>query len=112
MGTLIALSAIAVAACFVFAVLALIGLVLKTILWIVFFPIRFIFKLGFWILGAGLAMLILPLVLLVAGIAIIGALVAAVLSLLAPLLPIAIVALVGWAIYRASTRQASGLVGS
>jgi hypothetical protein len=110
MGTLIALSAFAVAACFLFAVLALVGLVLKTILWIVFFPIRFVLKLVFWILGAGIAVLVLPLVLLVAGIAIIGALVAAILSLLAPLLPVAIVALVGWGIYRASTRRPSPVI--
>jgi hypothetical protein len=110
MGTLIALSAITVAACFVFAILALVGLVLKTVLWIVFFPIRFLLKLVFWILGVGLGVLILPLVLIVGGIAIVGAILAAILSLLAPLLPIAIVALVGWGIYRASTRRPSPVI--
>jgi hypothetical protein len=110
MGTLIALSAFAVAACFVFAILALVGFVLKTILWIVFFPIRFILKLVFWILGIGLGVLLLPLILVVAGIAIVGAIVAAILSLLAPVLPIAIVALVGWGIYRASTRRPSPVI--
>ncbi len=110
MGTLIALSAFAVAACFVFAILALVGLVLKTIFWIVFFPIRLILKLVFWVLGAGLAVLVLPLVLLVAAIVAVVAIVAAILSLLAPLLPVAIVALVGWGIYRASTRRPSPVI--
>jgi hypothetical protein len=110
MGTLIALSAFAVAACFIFAILALVGFVLKTILWVVFFPIRFILKLVFWILGIGLGVVLLPLILVVAGIAIIGAIVAAILSLLAPVLPIAIVALVGWGIYRASTRRPSPVI--
>ena len=110
MGTLIALSAFAVAACFVFVILALVGLVLKTIFWIVFFPIRFLLKLVFWILGVGLGVLVLPIVLIVGGIAIVGAILAAILSLLAPLLPIAIVALVGWGIYRASTRRPSPVI--
>jgi hypothetical protein len=110
MGTLIALTAFAVAGCFIFATLALVGLVIKTVLWIVFFPIRFLLKLVFGILGAGLAMLVLPLMVLVAGIAIIGGIIAALLSLLAPLLPIALVALVGWGIYRASTRRPSPVI--
>lgn len=110
MGTLIALTAIAVTACFVFATLAVVGLVLKTILWLVFFPIRFVFKMVFWLIGAGIAMLLLPLILLVIGVVIIGGIIAAILSLLAPLLPVAIVALVGWAIYRASTRRPSPVI--
>jgi hypothetical protein len=110
MGTLLALSAFAVAACFIFAILALVGLVLKTVLWIVFFPIRFLLKLVFWILSIGLGVLLLPVVLVVAGIALIGAILAAIFSLLAPLLPIGIVALVGWGIYRASTRRPSPVI--
>jgi hypothetical protein len=110
MGTLIALGAFAVAACLIFTVVALLGLVLKTILWIVLFPVRVILKLVFWIVGAGLGLLVLPVVLLVAAVAIVGALIAAILSLLAPLLPIAIVALVGWGIYRASTRRPSPVI--
>jgi hypothetical protein len=110
MGTLIALTALAVTACFIFATLAVIGFVLKALFWIVFFPIRFLFKMVFWVLGAGLSVLILPLVLLVGAVAVIGAILAFILSLLAPLLPVAIVALVGWAIYRASTRRPSPVI--
>ena len=110
MGTLIALSAFAVAACFVFAILAVVGFVLKTIFWIVFFPIRFLLKLVFWVLGVGLGVVLLPLVLVIAAVAVIGAILAAILGLLAPLLPVAIVALVGYGIYRASTRHPSPVI--
>jgi hypothetical protein len=109
-GTFIALAAIAVTGFFLFLTLALVGFIIKMVFWVVFFPIRFLLKLVFWILGAGLAMLVLPILLVVGAIAIIGGIIAAVVSLLAPLLPIAIVALVGWGIYRASTRRPSPVI--
>ena len=110
MGTLLALVILAFIAAFIIGTLALVGFIIKTIFWIVFFPIRFLFKLVFWTVGAGLAALMLPILLIVGVIAIIGSILAAVFALLAPLLPVALVALVGWAIYRGSTRRPSPVI--
>lgn len=110
MEPLLALAALAVAACFVLFLLAVVGFVLKTVFWVVFFPIRLLLKLIGWVLGAGVAVLLLPFILLVAVVAIAGAILMAVLSILGPLLPVAVVALVGWAIYRASTRHPSPVI--
>lgn len=110
MGALIALAFLAATIFAIVAVLATIGFILKTILWIVFFPIRFVFKTVFWVLGAGLAALLVPVFLVVAAVVIIGGIIAALLAMLAPLIPIALVALVGWAIYRASVRRPSPVI--
>jgi hypothetical protein len=110
MSTLIALTVFAVAGLFIFLTLALIGFVIKAILWMVFFPLRLVFKLLFWILGAGLAVVFLPILLVIVAVVVIGGILAALLSMLAPLLPVAIVALVGWGIYRASTRRPSPVI--
>jgi hypothetical protein len=110
METLIALGVFVFAAFCLFAAIAFIGLVIKAIFWVVFFPIRLLFKLVFWTLGAGLAVVLMPVILLVVAVAIIGALVTALFSLLAPMIPVALVALVGWAIYRGSTRRPSPVI--
>jgi hypothetical protein len=107
MDTLAALTALVFMACVFLLGLAIVGIILKTFFWIVFFPIRILFKLVFGVLGAAFGLLILPIVLVIAAVAIIGGIIVALLSFLAPLLPVAIVALVGWAIYRASTRGPS-----
>jgi hypothetical protein len=111
MGTLIALTAIVVTAFFcLFAVLAFVGFAVKAAFWLLFFPIRLLFKMIFGLLGAGLALLFAPLMLLFIGIVVIGVILTALVSLLAPLLPVALVALVGWAIYRGSTRRPSPVI--
>ena len=102
MGTIVTLTALAVAAGLVLFTLAVAGFLLKTVFWLVLLPIRFVFKLLFWVLGAGFAVLMLPIILVIGLVGIVGGIVAALLSMLAPMLPILIVALVGWAIYRAS----------
>lgn len=107
MGTLLVLAFLVLAAFLVLGAFAVIGFVVRTILRIVFFPIRILFKLVFWTLGAGLAALLMPLVLIALALFVIGGVLAALSALLAPLLPIALVALVGWAIYWGSTRGAS-----
>jgi hypothetical protein len=110
MGPLTALVALAVTIAFFVATLALVGFVLKAIFWIVFFPVRLLFKIVFWTIGAGLAALMIPILFIVAAVVIVGGILAAVFALLAPLLPVALVALVGWAIYRASVRRPSPVI--
>jgi hypothetical protein len=110
MGTFTALVVLAVTIAFFVATLALVGFVIKAIFWIVFFPIRLLFKIVFWTIGAGLAALMIPILLVVAAVVVVGGILAAVFALLAPLLPVALVALVGWAIYRASTRRPSPVI--
>ena len=104
MSGLIALAVIAVAVCCVLATLTLIGFVLKLLFWVVLFPIRLALKLVFGIVGVGLAVIAAPIVLLVSGIAIFAALVAAVIAIVTPLLPVILLLLLGWAIYRISSR--------
>ena len=113
MEALIALTAIGFVVLFIFGILALIGFVLKVLLWAVLFPIRLVLKLVFGLLGFGLAVLVVPVVVVVAGIALVGAIVAAIFALVAPLMPLLLVGLVGWAIYRISTGSSvRGFVGS
>ena len=102
MSGFVALAVIAAAVFCVLGTLALIGFVLKILFWVVLFPIRLAFKLVFGILGIGLAAIVAPVVLLIAGIAVIGALIAALLAIVAPLIPVILLVLVGWAIYRIS----------
>jgi len=104
MSGLIALAVIALAVCCILTTLTLIGFVLKLLFWVVLFPIRLALKLVFGILGVGLAVIAAPIVLLIAGIAIFGALVAAVIAIVTPLLPVILLLLLGWAIYRISSR--------
>jgi hypothetical protein len=108
MSGFIALAVIACAVFFVLGTLALIGFILKVLFWAVFFPIRLAFKLIFGLLGLGLAVVLIPLVMIVAFIAIVGALLAALFAVVAPLLPVLLLGLVGWGIYRASTRSSVG----
>jgi hypothetical protein len=84
----------------------IVGFVVKTILWLVFLPIRFLFKLIFWTLGAGFAAIVLPILLVGALVVVIGGVIAALFAMIVPLLPVILVALVGWAIYRASVGSA------
>jgi hypothetical protein len=110
MGIVLALAFMAFAVAFIIGVFALLGFLLKSILWLVFFPIRLLFKLVFWTIGAGLAALMLPILLIVGVVAVIGGILAALFALIAPLLPVALVALVGWAIYRGSVRRPSPVI--
>jgi hypothetical protein len=102
------MSGFAVLAVIVFAVLfilgafALVGFLLKLLFWAVFFPIRLALKLLFGLVGLTLGAILLPFMLLVAGIAVVGALVAGLIALVTPLLPVILLGLVGWGIYRAS----------
>ena len=105
MELFLALAALAVTACVIVFVIAVVGFIRKAIFWTVFFPIRLLFKVVGWVLGAGLAVLLLPVLLVIVAVAVIGAILMAILSLLAPLLPVAFVALVGWGIYRYSTSK-------
>jgi hypothetical protein len=113
MSGAIALAVLAFAAFFILATIALLGFLVKVLFWAVLFPIRLALKLTFGLLGLALGAIVLPFVLLVAGIAVIGAIVAALFALLAPLLPVLLLVLVGWAIYRASSGSSvRGFAGS
>lgn len=105
MTTLLALLVIGVAVFFILGALALVGLVLKFLFWVVLFPIRLALKLVFGIVGFGLAALLAPILFVVVAIAAVGAILAAIAALLAPLLPLLLVGVVGWLIYRASTNH-------
>jgi hypothetical protein len=107
MFTLFVLASIAAAVLFGFAVLAVVGFLLKIVFWIIFFPIRLVLRLVFGVVGAVIAVALLPLILLVGAVAIVGAILAALFAIIAPLLPLAFVVLIGWVIYRASTRRPS-----
>jgi hypothetical protein len=102
---LVALLVIGAAVFFVIAALAVVGFFLKLLFWVVFFPIRLLLKLTFGILGFGLAALLAPLLFVVLAVVVVGAILSAIVALLAPLLPLLLVGLVGWLIYRASTRH-------
>jgi hypothetical protein len=101
------------------ALFALPFLAIGAILWLVTLPIRLlfgivfggIFRLIFGLGGALLGLIIAPIVMVVVGVALIGAFVVAPLALVAPLIPVILLALLAWAIYRASGArpQASGL---
>lgn len=110
MSGVAALAIIAIAAFFILGAIALVGLVLKVLLWAVFFPIRLAFKLVFGLLGVALGAIVLPFVLLLAGIAVVVALVAGLIALITPLLPVILLLLVGWAIYRVSLRRPSPVI--
>jgi hypothetical protein len=110
MSGVVALAVIAFAVFFILGTLALVGFLLKVLFWAVLFPIRLAFKLIFGLVGLTLGAILLPLVLLVAGIAVVGALVAALIALITPLLPVLLLLLVGWAIYRVSSRRPSPVI--
>jgi hypothetical protein len=89
---------------------AFVGFLIKALLWAVFFPVRLILKLVFGTLGVVFGVLLVPIVAIVAGLAIAGALIAALVAIVAPLIPFVLLALVVWAIYKASTRRAPAQV--
>jgi hypothetical protein len=105
MSGFLVLAIVALVGICVLAAIAIIGLVLKVLFWIVLFPIRLVLKLTFGLLGVALGAVLLPIVLVIAGIAILGAVLTALFAIVAPLLPVLLLALVGWAIYRASSRR-------
>ena len=110
MSGIIAVAVIACAAFFILGTLALIGFVLKILLWAILFPIRLVLKLVFGIVGFGLAAVLLPIIVIIGGIAVVGALVAALFEVIAPLLPVLLLGLLGWAIYRASSSRPSPVI--
>ncbi len=113
MSGFLALAVIASAVLFILGTVALVGFVLKVLFWALLFPLRLAFKLILGLVGLTLGALLIPFVLLIAGIAIIGALVAGLIALITPLLPVILLGLVGWAIYKVSSRpSARGFAGS
>jgi hypothetical protein len=113
MSGFLALTFIAFALFCILGTVALVGFLVKILFWAVLFPIRLAFKLIFGLVGLTLGAVLLPFVLLVAGIALVGALVAALIALVTPLLPVILLGLVGWAIYRVSNRSSvRGFAGS
>jgi hypothetical protein len=106
MLTFVALASIVFAALVIFAIVAFIAFVLKLIFWVVFFPIRLIGSFLFGLAGATLGLLLLPFIILVGGVVLVGLVIAAIVAIVTPLLPVLLVALVGWAIYRSSSRSA------
>lgn len=110
MGTLLTLAVLAAVALVVVAALAAVAFVIKTILWVALFPIRLLLKLIFGVLGAGLAAVFLPILVIGGVLLLVAAIVAALVGILAPILPIALVAFVGWMIYRASVRRPSPVI--
>jgi hypothetical protein len=110
MSVVVAVALIAFAGFFILATFALVGLLLKLLFWAVLFPIRLAFKLLFGLVGLTLGAILLPFVLLVAGVAVVVALVAGLIALITPMLPVILFLLVGWAIYRVSSRRPSPVI--
>lgn len=83
-------------------------LVLAALFWLILLPIKLLvgfvfggfFRLVFGLLGAVLGVIMIPLLMVVAGVAIVGAVLAGLLALVAPLVPFALLFLLGWAVYR------------
>jgi hypothetical protein len=110
MSGALAVAVIAFAGFFILGTIALVGLLLKILFWALLFPIRLAFKLMFGLIGLTLGAIFLPVLLLVAGIAVVGVLVAGLIALITPLLPVLLFLLVGWAIYRVSSRRPSPVI--
>ena len=97
----------AVIAGLVFGALLLVGFVVKVVFWLVFLPLRIVFKLLFGIGGLLVGAIAAPLLLLVLGLGLVLAVLAALAALILPLLPVLMLLAVGWAIYRGAVRPAS-----
>ncbi len=86
---------------------ALVGIVLRGVFWLLFLPLKLLFlpfRLLGWVFRVGIGLLLLP-VLLVGGLIVaIVAIIGGLLSIVVPLIPLALIALAGWAIYKASRR--------
>jgi len=100
------------------AAIAVPFLLIGALIWLVLLPFRILFHLTFGLIGgifkvlfglggALLGIVVLPVVLIIAGVALVGAFFVAVLGLLAPLIPTALLALLGWGIYRLFVRPAT-----
>jgi hypothetical protein len=74
---------------------------------LVFGLIGIVFRVVFGIIGGVLGLLFAPVILTILGVLLVGALIVGLISLLAPLVPVLLLALLGWAIYRISTRRPS-----
>ena len=87
-----------------FVGLMVLAFAVKVLLWLVLLPFKILFKvvfgLGWLILGAIAA----PLLLLMVGVAVLVAVIGALLAIVLPLLPIVLLAAVAWAIFRGATR--------
>lgn len=110
MLTFLILASLVMVALLGLAAVAFVGFLIKALLWTVFFPVRLVLKLVFGALGVVFGVLLVPIIVLVAGLAIVGALIAALVAIVAPLIPFVLLALVGWAVYKASTRRAPAQV--
>ena len=87
--------------------MAVVGLVAGAIVWTVLFPIRFVFKLAVGLAVAGIGLVLVPVVILVAGVVVVAALAAVAMVTLVPLLPLLALALIAWAAYKAVARRPS-----
>ncbi len=104
MLTFLFFSALAIAAALI-GLAALPLLAIGAAVWLVLLPIKLLIRLAFGIGGALLGLLIAPLVMVVVGVALLVAFVTAVVALFVPLIPVVLLALLGWAIIRASSRR-------
>jgi len=102
---LVALAGLLIAGFAVFAVVGMVFLVLKIVLWAVFFPIRLLFRLlwiplgligGLFSLVAGVT--VLPLLLAIGLVVAVVAAIAALLALLVPAIPFVLLGLMVWAV--------------
>ena len=91
------------------AATALVGLILKAVFWLLFLPFRLLFSLVFGLGGLLIGVVIAPVLLLAVGAALIVAILAALVALLLPLAPVILLALVGWAIYKGTTRPSPAI---
>ncbi len=99
--------ALVLAAVMVAGVVAIPLLAIGAVIWLVLLPVRWLFKLVFWLGGALLGLLIAPIVLIVVAVAVVGAFVTALLALLAPLTPLVLLALLAWGAYRIAVPRAA-----
>ena len=95
-----------------FGFLALPLIVVFGLIWLITLPIRLLFgfvfgglfRVLFGLLGGLLGLILGPIVMVVVGVALVGAFIAALVALLTPLIPVVLLLLLGWAIYKASSR--------
>ena len=101
------LGSLALAALLLGSIVALPLLAVVALIWLVLLPIRWLFKLVFWMAGALLGLLLAPVVVIAVGIVLVGAFVASLLALLVPLAPIVLLALLVWGAYRIAVPRAA-----
>ena len=96
----------AVAAMMVVGLLAVLGTILKLLFWIVLLPLRLVAGLLIGLFGLLVSLVAAPFVALAVGAGVFIALAV----LLVPMLPVLLLAIIGWAIYKATSRRPAPVI--